>query len=86
MAEPTVTEEDNSACVEASKQTNITRGLRHLPLAEHWLKEKVAEGVWIIEKVDSDKNNSDIGTKRLAVPKFTELTYNLVDKTLRKNV
>ena len=84
--EPTVIEEDNSACVAASNQPHITRGLRHLPLAEHWFKEKVEEGVCIIEKVDSDNNNSDIGTKRLAAPKFTEITFNLVDKTLRNNV
>ena len=69
-----------------NKQTNITRGLRHFPLAEHWFKEKLAEGVCIIEKVDSDKKNSDIGTKRLAAPNFTELTFNLVNKRLRKNV
>jgi Reverse transcriptase (RNA-dependent DNA polymerase) len=80
--EPTVIEEDNSACVLASASTQITRGLRHLPLAENWFKEKVADGTCIIVKVPTTENNADIGTKRLARPIFTKLTYALVDKTL----
>ena len=76
--EPTIIQEDDSACVHASKTTQITRGLRHLSLAQIWFKEKVADGTCIIEKV------SDIGTKRLARPIFTKLIYALVDKTLSK--
>ena len=84
--EPTIIQEDNSACVQAAKTVQITRGLRHLPLAEHWFKEKVAEGVCIIEKVGTAENNADIGTKRLALPLFTKLTYALVDKSKRTNL
>jgi hypothetical protein len=84
--EPTIIQEDNSACVQAAKSLQITRGLRHLPLAEHWFKEKVAEGVCIIEKVGTAENNADIGTKRLALLLFTKLTYALVDKTKRTNL
>ena len=82
--EPTIIQEDNSACVHASKTTQITRGLRHLSLAQNWFKEKVADGTCIIEKVATTENNSDIGTKRLARPIFTKLIYALVDKTLSK--
>ena len=75
--EPTIIQEDNMACVHAAKTTQITR----LP----WFKEKVANGTCIIKKVATTENNSDIGTKRLARPIFTKLTYALVDKTLSKH-
>ena len=82
----TVIEEDNSACVAAAAVTHITRGLRHLSLAEYYLKEKSADGTCIVVKVKSEDNNSDIGTKRVPLPLFNKLTYNLVDKTLRNNL
>ena len=82
---PTVIEEDNSACVAAAKTIQITRSLRHLPLAENWFKEKVHEGVCIIEKVPTQDNNADIGTKRLELPLFQKLSSQLVDRTLRNN-
>jgi ABC-type taurine transport system substrate-binding protein len=75
--EPTIIQEDNSACAQAAKT---------LPLAEHWFKEKVAEGACIIEKVGTAENNADIGTKRLALPLVNKLTYALVDKTKRTNL
>ena len=83
--EPTIIQEDNMACVHASKTTQITRGLRHISLAQNWFKEKVADGTCIIEKVATTENNSDIGTKRLARPIFQKLVYALVDKTLSKH-
>ena len=84
--EPTVIEEDNSACVQASHTVQITRGLRHLPLAENWFKEKVNDGTCIIEKVDTANNNADIGTKRLDLPLFTKFASQLVDRSLRNNL
>jgi hypothetical protein len=86
IQEPTVIEEDNSACVFASKVTHMTRNLRHLDLTENWLKEKVADKTCIIQKVESRHNNSDIGTKRLEQYVFDQLTYQLVDRSQRKNL
>ena len=83
---PTIIEEDNSACVASSEVTHITRGLRHLDLAQFWFKEKVADKTCIVTKVASKDNNADIGTKRLLLPLFNALSYKLVDKTLRKNL
>ena len=83
---PTIIEEDNSACVTSSQVTHITRGLRHLDLAQFWIKEKVADGTCVVIKVASKDNNADIGTKRLLLPLFNALSYKLVDKTLRKNL
>ena len=83
---PTIIEEDNSACVASSDVTHITRGLRHLELAQFWIKEKVADKTCIVTKVASKDNNADIGTKRLLLPLFNALSYKLVDKTLRKNL
>jgi hypothetical protein len=84
--EPTVIEEDNSACVTSSQVPHITRGLRHLDLAQFWIKEKVADGTCKVVKVASKDNNADIGTKRLLLPLFNALSYKLVDKTNRKNL
>ena len=64
----TVMEEDNSACVAAAQVPHITRGLRHLDLAEHYLKEKTLDGTCLVVEVASADNNADIGTKRIPPP------------------
>jgi hypothetical protein len=86
IQEPTVIEEDNSACVFASKVTHMTRNLRHLDLTECFLKEKVADKTCVIIKVESRHNNSDIGTKRVPQHIFNTLTYQLVDRSQSKNL
>ena len=53
----TIIEEDNQACVYASEIPHMTRGMRHLDLAELLLKENVDA------KASAD-NTSDLGTKR----------------------
>ena len=83
---PTVIEEDNSACVAASKVTHLTRNLRHLSLGESYFKEKVADGTCVLEKIESRHNNSDLGTKRIGLPLFISLTSQLVDRSIRKNL
>ena len=75
----TIIEEDNSTCVAASTTLQITRGLRHLPLAENWFKEKVHEGTCVIQKVNTHDNTADIGTKRLNLPLFQKFAFQLVD-------
>ena len=64
----------------------MTRNLCHLDLAQLWFKEKVADGICIIENVDSKENNSDIGTKRAPKQIFDYLTHNLIDISLRLNL
>jgi hypothetical protein len=81
---PTVIEEDNSACVAASKVTHLTRNLRHLDLAESYFKEKVEDLTCVVEKVESRHNNSDLGTKRIPLPLFISLTSHLVDRSESK--
>ena len=76
----TVIEEDNKACVDASKILQMTRGLRHLPISENWFKEKVADGTCVIVKIDSAQNNSDIGTKRVPQKVFDYLTNSILDR------
>jgi hypothetical protein len=53
----TVIEEGNSACVAAASVPHITRGMRHLDLAEHYLKEKTQDGTCLVVKVASADNN-----------------------------
>ena len=77
----TIIEEDNKACVDASKILQMTRNLRHLDISQNWFKEKAHEGVCIIVKVDSAQNNSDIGTKRVPQKVFDYLTNSILDRT-----
>ena len=77
----TVIEEDNKACVDASKILQMTRNLRHLDISQNWFKEKTHEGVCKIVKIDSVQNNSDIGTKRVPQKVFDYLTDSILDRT-----
>ena len=56
---PTVIEEGNKACVDASVVPHITRGMRHLDITQNFLKEKFAGGVCVLNKIDSKNNDSD---------------------------
>jgi hypothetical protein len=80
---PTVIEEDNKACVDASIVRHMTRGLRHLAITENFLKEKYADKTCVLVKVPSGDNNSDIGTKRVTKTIFEFLTHKLIDRSLR---
>ena len=84
--QPTVIEEDNSACVAASKVTHLTRNLKHLFINENWFKEKVNDKTCIVTKIESRLNNSDHGTKRIPLPLFTSLTSQIVDRSERNNL
>ena len=57
----------------ASKSTRMISNLRHLELSESYIKDKVEVGTCIVVKVDTADNNSDIGTKRVAIPILTKL-------------
>ena len=82
----TIIEEDNQACVYASEIPHLTRGMRHLDLAEMLIKEKVESKEIKLLKVASADNTSDIGTKRLALPLFNKLTSRIMDTSLRVNL
>ena len=77
----TVIEEDNKACVDASKMLQMTRNLRHLDLMENWFKEQTDKGVCKIIKIDSAQNNSDIGTKRVPQRIFDYLTNSILQRS-----
>ena len=80
---PTRIEEDNKACVDALIISRMTRGLRHLEITENFLKENYADGTYVLVKIASSDNNSDIGTKRVTKQVFEKLTNEIVDKSLR---
>jgi hypothetical protein len=82
--DPTIIEEDNKACIDASVVQHMTKRMRHLALTENFLKEKFADGTCVLKKVDSKNNNADIGTKRLQFPIFDYLSYPLTDRSLRE--
>ena len=62
----TIIEKDNQACVYASEVPHLTRGMKHLDLAEMLIKEKVESNEIKLLKVASADNTSDLGAKRLA--------------------
>ena len=64
----------------------MTRGMKHLDLAELLIKEKVEAKDIILLKVASTDNTSDLGTKRLALPLFNKLTSRIIDKSLKVNL
>ena len=82
----TIIEEDNQACMYASEIPHMTRGMRHLDLAELLIKEKVDVKEIKLLKVASADNTSNLGTKRLALPLFNKLTSRIIDETLRLNL
>ena len=82
----TIIEEDNQACLYASEIPHLTRGTRHLDLAEILIKEKVESKEIKLLKVASADNTSDIGTMRLALPLFNKLTSRIMDTSLRINL
>ena len=61
----------------------MTRRMRHIESAELLIKEKVEAKEIKLLKVASADNNSDLGTKRLALPLFNKLTARIIDKSLR---
>ena len=71
----TIIEEDNQACVYAPEIPHLTRGMKHLKLADVLIKEKVESSEIKLIKVASADNTSDLGTKRLALPLFNEFTF-----------
>ena len=75
----TIIEEDNQACVYASEIPHMTRGMRHLDLAELLIKEKVDAKEIKLLKVASADNTSDLGIKRLALPLFNKLMSRIID-------
>ena len=69
----------------ASEIPHVTRGIRHLDLAEMLIREKVESKEIKLLKVASADNTSDLGTKRLALPLFDKLISLIIYKSLRVN-
>ena len=82
----TFIEEDNLACCYASETPHLTRGLRHMQLADMLLKNMVADKEIKLVKVASEDNTSDLGTKRLQLHIFNKLTSRIIDKSQRTNL
>ena len=75
-----------SSYVYASEIPHMTRGMRHLDLAELLIKEIVDAKEIKTLKVASADYTSALGTKRLSLPLFNKLTSRIIDKTLRVNL
>ena len=79
----TIIEEDNQACVYASEIPHMTRGMRHLDLAELLIKEKEL----MLRKSNSLKSLQLLTLRTwLALQLFNKLTSRIIDKTLRVNL
>jgi deoxyuridine 5'-triphosphate nucleotidohydrolase len=62
MPLPTTIYNDNSACVNWSKNTT-TKGLRHIQIRENSVRESYQNGFIIVEHISGKKNLSDMFTK-----------------------
>ena len=52
--------------------------MRQVEVRHFWLREKVNEGIFSMERVSTEENIADIGTKPLAAKQFTVLRDKLV--------
>ena len=82
----TIIDEDNQACLYASEIPHLTRGMKHLDLAEMLIKKRVESNEIKLLKVAAADVFYDLGTKRLALPLFNKLTSRIIDKSLRSNL
>ena len=82
----TIIDEDNQACLYASEIPHLTRGTKHLDLAEMLIKKRVESNEIKLLKVAAADVFYDLGTKRLALPLFNKLTSRIIDKSLRSNL
>jgi hypothetical protein len=68
--EPTVTYEDNMACIYMSRTSVMYHKARHIDTRVYRLREMCRDGIMIMEKVQTNDQAADALTKALARPAF----------------
>ena len=63
------------------RNTGHTKSLRQVEVRHFWLREKVNEGIFSMERVSIEENLADIGTKPLTAKQYTVLRDKLVVKS-----
>jgi hypothetical protein len=70
--EPTVTYEDNMACIYMSRNSVMYHKARHIDTRVYRLREMCRDGIMILEKVQTNDQAADALTKALARPAFEQ--------------
>ena len=61
---------DSQSSIHLSKNPVYHEKSKHIDIRLYWISEKIEEGVIGLDKVKSEENPADIGTKVLAISKF----------------
>jgi len=69
---------DNDGARLALTRNGHTKRSRHVEVRHFWLREKVTECIFSMERISTEENIADIGTKPLAAKQFTILRDKLV--------
>jgi hypothetical protein len=66
--ETTIIHEDNAACIALAKNPQEKRRTRHIQVKYHWIRDQLQDGIFKLEKIQSEKQNADIFTKGMHGP------------------
>jgi len=69
---------DNDAARLAVLRQGRTSRTRHIEVRHFWVREKVNEGIFRMERVATEDNPADIGTKPLSAKRFTQLVKKVI--------
>jgi len=69
---------DNDAARLAVIREGRTSKTRHIEVRHYWIREKVQKGIFRMERVSTEDNSADIGTKPLGPKRFIKLVKMVV--------
>ena len=71
---------DNDAARLAVQRPGQTSRTRHVEVRHFWIREKITNGSFKVERISTDDNIADIGTKPLPSKRFETLRDELMNK------
>ena len=63
---------DNQSALHLCKNTVFHEITKHVDVRYHFIREKVADGLIKVEKIATENNLADMGTKALSLSKFKQ--------------
>ncbi len=65
--------EDNDAVIKLSKEPKINKRTKHISVRYHWIREKIAQGIFKLQYLNTKSQLADIMTKVPPGPQFHKL-------------